>query len=618
MARGVGAQILLLAAFTAILVIVIALSLAASGAAPVDDKGNPDSFGRLAWKGLMHALDAGAVAGDSGDWTFLLIMMFATLGGLFVLSALIGVLTQGFGQMIDTWRRGRSEVMEKKHTVILGWTPKIPTLLHELAIANENVRNACVVILADRDKVDMDAECANAVSGKRLRVVTRRGSPMMMADLALVALPASKAIVVLSPEEHADGSPMLPTESDTVVLKTLLAISKVAPSRKLHLVAELYDERTESVARMVIGEHAALLRASPLVSRLLVQTGRQSGLSIVYTELLDFDGVEIYLTPQPALAGKTFREVVVAFDTSSVIGVRTTSGEILVPPPFDRKLAPGDEVIAISEDDSTVIVDGKPSFDATVILPAPAPTAPKPERTLVLGSCARLGTVLVELDAYVAPGSTAFVVGEVAPDPEPLAKLRNMTVESRVGDVTDRLVLESLDVGSFDHVLVLSESANRSQEMADARTTVALLHLRDIARRRDVTVPITSEILDIGNRDLAAVAEADDFIVSNTLVSLMVSQIAENPHLVDVFDQLFGPAGHELYLKPATQYVTTGEHAFGTVCEAAMRRNELAIGYRLASSARDPERAYGVVMNPAKRSRVKFGEGDKVIVLADG
>lgn len=615
MARGVGAQILLLAAFTTILILVTAVAIVAFGVIPEDEKGR-DSFGKLVWKSLMHALDAGAIGGDVGGWTFLFIMLFVTIGGLFVLSALIGVLTQGFGQMIETWRRGRSVVMEKNHTVILGWTPKVPTLLHELAVANASERKACVVILADRDKVDMDAEASVVSKGTNLRVVTRSGSPMAMDDLLLVSLPHSKAIIVLSPDEHPDGSPMLPTESDAIVLKTLLAISKVAPDLRLHLVAELYDERTESVARMVIGDQAALLRASPLVSRLLVQTGRQSGLSVVYSELLDFDGVEIYLKPQPSLAGKTFREAVFAYDTSSAIGVLTAKGEMLLPPPLDRKLDATDEIVVISEDDSTIALDGKATYDDPTIIAKPEPPQRTPEKTLVLGAPARLGAVLTELDAYVAPSSKTIVVGEAEPQLKS-QRLVNMEVEASLGDVTDRALLESLEVERFDHILVLSESSGRSQEMADARTTVTLLHLRDLARRKGIKVPITSEILNIQNRDLAAVAEADDFIVSNTLVSLMVSQVAENPHLVRVFDELFSPSGHELYLKPASEYVRLGTVKFGAVCEAALRRNEVAIGYRRAATSRDPSAAFGVVVNPPKRNAIELVEGDKIIVLAE-
>jgi hypothetical protein len=192
-----------------------------------------------------------------------------------------------------------------------------------------------------------------------------------------------------------------------------------------------------------------------------------------------------------------------------------------------------------------------------------------------------------------------------------------MEVVTRIGDLTDRGVLDSLAVTDFDHVLVLSETTGRTQEMADARTTVTLLHLRDIERIAGKKVPITSEILDIENRDLASVSEADDFIVSNTLISLMVSQIAENPHLVRVFDELFSAEGSEIYLRPATDYVHAGEHQFGVVCEAALRRGEIAIGYRHAKLASDPDAGFGVAINPSKRRKVGLGPGDTVIVVAE-
>jgi hypothetical protein len=242
------------------------------------------------------------------------------------------------------------------------------------------------------------------------------------------------------------------------------------------------------------------------------------------------------------------------------------------------------------------------------------------ERILLLGNSPRLRLVLTELDAYVAPGSEVLIVGEDDPHAglEPiLPGLVNLKVTVRTGDLINRGLLDELGSPDFDHVLVLSETLGRTQEMADARTTVTLLHLRDIERRVGKTVPITSEILDIQNRDLAAIAEADDFIVSNTLISLMVSQIAENPHLVAVFDELFTAGGYELYLKPASDYVTDAEVPFETVCEAALRHGEIAIGYRLAATSRDPAAAFGVVVSPSKRRAVRLGKDDKVIVLAE-
>jgi voltage-gated potassium channel Kch len=620
MARGVGAQILLLAAAVAVLILITTAAVMAFGVTPTDEQGQGDSFGRVVWKSLMHALDAGAVGGDAGSWTFLFIMLFVTIGGIFVLSALIGILNNGFGALIEALRRGRSVVVEDGHTVILGWSSKVDTLLGELATANENQRGACVVIIADRDKVEMDEHVAQVLGRRKLRVVTRSGQPTSLADLELVSLQTSKAVIVLAPERHADGSAMQPHEADTVVLKALLATTKTAGTG-LHIVAELSDARSEEVARMVAGDRAALVVAPPLISRLLVQTGRQSGLSMVYSELLDFAGVEMYVTRAPSLVGKPFREAVLAYNDSALLGVLTGEHELLLPPPLDRAIEKSDQLIVISEDDDTAIVNGKNvRFDPSMIVAAPRESQRQRERTLVLGASERLALVLAELDAYVAAGSETLVVGDGAMlrGFEVDGVTRNSVVTTRSGDPTDRRLLDSLDIGSYDAILVLSETIGRNQEMADARTMITLLHLRDIATKSGKAVPITSEILDIVNRDLASVAEADDFIVSNTLISLLLAQVAENQHLARVFEDLFTPGGHEIYLKPAKDYVRLDTKLpYHAVVEAALKRGEVALGIRRAASSRDSAASFGVVVNPAKDRDVTLTAADKVIVLAD-
>ena len=113
-------------------------------------------------------------------------------------------------------------------------------------------------------------------------------------------------------------------------------------------------------------------------------------------------------------------------------------------------------------------------------------------------------------------------------------------------------------------------------------------------------------------------AEADDFIVSNTLVSLLISQVSENRHLVRVFDDLFTAGGYEIYLKPASEYVPSNiDLPFAAVVEAALRRGEVAIGVRLMATSKDPKASFGVSVNPQKSGLLRLGPGDKVIVLAD-
>ena len=71
-------------------------------------------------------------AATTGTWRFLLTMLALTLGGLFIVSALIGVLATGIDSKLADLRRGRSIVLEKDHTVILGWSESIFTIICEL------------------------------------------------------------------------------------------------------------------------------------------------------------------------------------------------------------------------------------------------------------------------------------------------------------------------------------------------------------------------------------------------------------------------------------------------------------------------------------------------------
>ena len=138
---------------------------------------------------------------------------------------------------------------------------------------------------------------------------------------------------------------------------------------------------------------------------------------------------------------------------------------------------------------------------------------------------------------------------------------------------------------------------------ADAKTLICLLHLRDIADKAGKNLNIVSEMLDNKNRTLAEVTKADDYIVSDRIISLMLSQLSEKKELKKVFDILFEAEGSEIYLKPVTDYVKTGDSMnFYTILESASIKNQVAIGYRIHAFANDATRAYGVVINPKMNS----------------
>jgi len=606
MSRGTLALMALLGIATVVLVLVVGVIVAIFRQTPDDDPER--SFGDILWGNLMRTLDPGTMGGDSG-WGFRIFMLIITIGGLIIVASLIGIISGAFDSKVEELRKGRSKVLEKDHTLILGWNSKVFPIVSEICIANESRRNAVIVVLADKDKVEMEDEL-RAMVGKtgKTKIICRTGDPMNLTDLEIANPANARSIILLA----GDDSP----DPDADVIKTALALTN-NPRRKaekFHIVGELEDAASLEAATLVGRDEAHWVLGDDLIGRITVQSCRQSGLSVVYSELLDFDGDEIYFTEQPSLYGKTYFDAQLAFVDSTVMGL-VKAGSVILNPAADTLYDSGDQLIVIAEDDSAIRLATPGVPDAAAVSTTKA-LKPKPERTLVLGYNSGLTRMLEELNEYVATGSKVTVLADV--DKPDFPKFDNLTIEFRRGDSTNRAILDSLKVESFNHIIVLAYKGLDIQR-ADGKTLITLLQLRDIEDRAGVDLNIVSEMLDDRNRELAEVTNADDFIVSDKLISLMLSQVSENKKLTQVFDDLFSSVGSEVYLQPVEQYVAPGTAVnFYTVLEAARRRGETALGYRIAADAHKSNKGYGVTVNPVKTESVTFSAGDKVIVLAEG
>jgi hypothetical protein len=246
---------------------------------------------------------------------------------------------------------------------------------------------------------------------------------------------------------------------------------------------------------------------------------------------------------------------------------------------------------------------------------------PAPERILILGWNGKAQAIIEELDNYVAPGSETIVICRAEGVRDILMgvakRMKRQKVRFADGDITHSATLAAVKAATFEHVILLSYSDLPIQE-ADAKTLITLLHLRNLADAAGVRLSIVSEMMDMRNRALAQIARADDFIVSDKLVSLMMSQLSENKNLEKVFKVLFSSEGSEIYIRPMTDYIRLGSTVdFYTVLEAAAQRGETAIGYRLMKYADDKARGYGVNVNPKKSDKHSFAENDQIVVLAE-
>ena len=578
--------------------------------------GDSLSFGEAMWESLMRTLDSGTMGGDAG-WGFRVVMLAVTLGGIFIVSALIGVLSTGLEGKLDELRKGRSEVLEKDHTIILNWSASIFDIISELTIANQSRRRPRIVIMADRDKVEMEDEIAQKVPNLRnTRIICRSGDPTDLGDLGITSPQTSRSIIVLSPDAE---------DPDSRVIKTVLALVNDPRRRpeKYQIAAEIRDAKNVELARVVGGPEVQLVLADDLIARIVVHSSRQSGLSAVYSELLDFDGCEIYTQAQPAIVGSSFGDALMAYDTSILMGLCDAAGKVYLNPPMETQIQSGMKAILIAEDDAAIKVTASPSSVDHTAIALYRRTEKTAERTLLLGWNRRGPIIAFELSRYVAPGSVLTIAADTPELQEEVGALlisgSNLQVEYGIVDTASRAALEGLDIPSYDHVLVLGYSDHFDAQATDTRTLVTLLHLRKIAEESGSHINVVSEMIDVRNRELAEVTRADDFVVSNKLVSLMLAQASENENIGAIFEDLLDEQGSEIYMRPAEAYLELGQPiTFYTVTEACRRRGEVAMGYvrKRQETADDPRNMGGVVVNPKKSEALTYEAGDRIIVLA--
>jgi Trk K+ transport system NAD-binding subunit len=564
------------------------------------------SFGEIAWGALLRTLDPGTMGGDTGIG-FRIAMLLVTLFGVVLVASLIGIISNALSSRIELLRKGKSKVLEKDHTLILGWNSKVIQIVTEITIANQKHKHSVIVILADRDKVEMEEEIHRKVASLgKTRIVVRSGNPMSKTDLAIVDPSDAAAIVILAPESSQDA--------DSFSIKTCLALKGLenGTAESCSIVGEIRNLSNLEAAELVSQGAVHWVLGEDLINRMIVQTCRQGGLSAVFTDLLDFEGSEIYLLEDKSLTGQSYRDLNMKLEKSVAIGVVKDKTVNLNPNP-DYIIETGEKLIVIAEDDTSLGLGVTPLIDENA-LSHNAALPDKMESTLILGANASMDLLLQELDMDSLAGSKVVLINPQVELQE--ITFRNIDLQIILEDPTKRQILDEVDINNFNHIIIVATRDSLAEQAADARTLLTLLHVRALSKDGQ-SLNIVSEILDDHNRELAETTRADDFIVSDKIVSHVISQLAENRHLAPVFNELFSSEGSRITMVPVSNYVKTNTAmSFDTVIEAALRVGHSAIGYRLNSMKSEPGEMHGVRLNPNRRERVEFSAEDSLVVLS--
>lgn len=590
LALGVSPVVAILGLIAALMIVGCAVIIVVGGIA--DSSGETLSFFESGWAALMRTIDPGSMGADRG-WSLRVVSLIATVSGIFIISTLVGVITTAIDDRLTQLRSGRGPVELSGHTVVLGWSQGLRFILSELAEAGLNQNKAAVVVLADHDPQEMNSLMASMRKrAKHLQLVCRRGDTANADDLSLISAERAKAIIVA-------------TDDDADAVRTTLAVIHGLVDYTGRVVTQIADRGLAVALSEATRGRALAISSREVISKVAAQVCRFRGMTAVYQELLDFAGDEIYVQYEPRLVGATFSSVVMSYEDSMPIGLQLADNSIELCPDWQRVVGPGESIVAISQDDDTVVMShlsGPVPVDMSTHVEYRHP----PNHMLVIGWNGMANDLVSILESFLPDGSTVTICvpstqRATTPEPSSMVTVVNADIDS---SETLRVVLNQKP---FDSILLLCSRQGISAE-DDSRNLLRLVVLRSLLHEPDCAsakAAVVTELRDVSNMEIAGRAD-DEIFVSERLTSLLSTQLAANPDLIQVFEALFEPNDLDLVMVPGSALAPCGEYSFGDIVRSSMPHG-LVIGVA--------ERGKTTRLNLAKSESVFIRDGVDLVLL---
>ncbi|XP_059292406.1 probable ion channel CASTOR isoform X3 [Lycium ferocissimum] len=514
-----------------------------------------DSIADCLWLSWTYVADSGNHANSEGIGPRL-VSVSVSFGGMLIFAMMLGLVSDAISEKFDSLRKGRSEVVEQNHTLILGWSDKLGSLLNQLAIANESLGGGTVVVMAERDKEEMELDIAKMEFDFRgTSVICRSGSPLILADLKkiwedILGFENCEFYIKKWPQLHG-------LQFEEVLISFPDAIPcgiKVASSGgKIILNPDDFYVLQEGDEVLVIAEDDDSYAPAALP---MVQRGNLPKNLIIpkTTERILFCGWR-----------RDMEDMILVLDAFLAHGSELWMFNEVSEKEREKKLTDGGldisrlaNIVLVNREGNAVIrrhLESLPleSFDSILIL-----ADESVEDSAIQADSRSLATLLLirDIQAKRLPYREAMV---------------------------------SIHGGS-------SSQGSWREEMQQAS---------------DKSV-IISEILDPRTKNLLSMSKISDYVLSNELVSMALAMVAEDRQINDVLEELFAEEGNEMQIRGADLYLCEGEElSFYEVLLRARQRREILIGYRHANAEK------AVINPPGKTERRRWSVKDVFVVIAE-
>ena len=284
---------------------IIILCIAAFIALLIDDSftGFIDAFanGSLKW-----LLTPNAILEIDNPNTLFLAVIVLIVGMVLLTGTIIALTTNLIKEYFQKKKSGSGKIYLSNHIVVLNWNNKVPELVADLLNVEEE--NVTLVILADIDKFYAEKQILNAINRlnnkdkelSNLSVLVKTGDPLIASDLSDISIEEAITIIIMNKGTYENVTKDM-SKSDLNVIKTILSIGRIKFKHTPPIVAEIKrietKEKIETMGKIVqtLKPHTLLpICFDRRLGQIIAQTIINSKMEDVYLSLFSFEGSEVY------------------------------------------------------------------------------------------------------------------------------------------------------------------------------------------------------------------------------------------------------------------------------------------------------------------------------------
>lgn len=439
------------------------------------------------------------------DLKIMILAVIVIATGMILFSGIIiATVTAAVKSYIDKKSNAKGKIIIENHFVILNYNNKVPDVIYNLMCKNFKHN---ILILSNYSKEFIETELQSVISTysnnkkAKAKLIIKEASPLLRGNLEDISIDKASSILIMNNEDMKHGDDINISNSDLLSLKMMLALGNFKLKDDINIVIETDDDKTakkmEELGLTISNlkdKNIIPISFNRKIGQIISQTIITPALANVYLDLFSYEGNEFYsrdpIEVDDFLKNYTNAIPIIKYDKLFVFceDQKNTNEKRNKPYTTTKKLKTKED---INTDDFTVFVIGY-----------------NKKQPFIVENLKMSGVF------YHA----------------------NFEVKEYNKNEYEKLIIDIKNTNGIKKVLILSDD-QVSDDSYDANVFVSLIALQT-AFPNQKDLPFITELLDSRNINSIRDFNVKNAIISNRIMSLLLTQLALNSDSKKFFNSL--------------------------------------------------------------------------------